>query len=206
MEKIIAKHPSVTVCTAPCGSGKTVFIKECVQRFTQLGLFKKALVIAPSDTLEDDYGFIPEKCHFIATTKKAISERLAQLIKRRQEDPRREPMLLILDDILGSVDFDSAPVVQIFTRYRHLKLTILVATQYPQRITPLIRDNTTYLVMFEQVSMIACRSLRENFCQEFYNGDQLMSFLKENCQDHHFIIVRRREPPKNKYARSKVQL
>lgn len=206
MEKIIEKHPSVTICTGPCGTGKSVFIRASVRRFMQIGLFKKVLVIAPSEVMKNDYRFLPEKCRFIASDKKIVGDRLAQLIKEREEQPAREPMLLILDNMTWSIKFSSDPVKRLFACYRDLRLSILITSHYPLVLPPLVRENVTYVVIFHQTSMRACNALVENFCQEFKHWKQLKQFLDEKCVDYHFILVRTQEPIEKKYIRSKVQL
>ena len=63
-----------------------------------------------------------------------------------KKDNESAHFLLILDNCFSDVNFHSDKAFQkIFTRGRHMKISLMITTQYPYLIPPVARINCDYI-------------------------------------------------------------
>jgi len=64
---------------------------------------------------------------------------LAQIWKKAEAiSNRRKNILLVFDDCIGSVNWKASIVDEVFSNHRHNHVSILVSTQYPNKLPTLI--------------------------------------------------------------------
>ena len=139
-----------TVCL--CGkrhSGKSELIKYIVSLYGHQ--FNKIFVICPSEAVNKFYSqFLPSENIFNDYSDEWINKLMARLIKINvgKKDNEAAHILLILDDCVSDVNFHTAKAFEkLFTRGRHLKISLMITTQYPYLIPPVARINCDYILV-----------------------------------------------------------
>ena len=140
--------PSLFLYAASPGSGKTWMIRWLTYNLVKEGQVDYVFVVCPTSDLNDSYDFVNSSYRHTNVTRS-----LLQKLIRFQSSPGARRMLLILDDCIGSLNFNWPEVNQLFTTYRHLKCTIMLTTQYIFRMPPLIRECAKYAFLFAQRTM-----------------------------------------------------
>lgn len=80
--------------------------------------------------------------------------------------PESAPAFLVLDDGMGTVDFNSKIIKKLISLYRHLNLRIIICIQYlNSTIPPSIRNCITFAIWFQQSQKIAIKALHDSFGQ-----------------------------------------
>ena len=154
-------------------------------------------VVCPTSDLNDSYNFVnPDYRHTVVTRA------LLQKIIRYQSSPNAGRMLLILDDCIGSLNFNHAEVSQLFTTYRHLKCTIMLSSQYIYKVPPLIRECAKYAFLFAQRTMRSMEALFDSYgASKFSKKNEFIKFLRKNTENYNTLLY---IPPEDKYIQYKA--
>ena len=115
-------------------------------------------------------------------------KRLIKLNAGKKDDECAH-ILLVLDDCVSDVNFHSAKNFEkLFTRGRHLKISLIITTQYPYLIPPVARINTDYIL----VGQMNKQGLKV-MCDEFLMGDieprEFMKMYYNATNDYGFLII-----------------
>ena len=108
-----------------------------------------------------------------------------------KNDDDASHILLILDDCIADVNFNkSKSLKQLFVRGRHLKISIIITSQYINSLPPIIRSNCDWVA----VSQVNTQGLdllmneyrfgninKENFRQLYFKNTSKFGFLLINC-------------------------
>jgi len=134
--------PSFIVLYGKKKSGKSNFIKWFIHEYHNEFEY---IYVFTSTKFNDFYTqFIPSK--YIINAKNA--EESIQQIMEHQEETIKEckHCLIVLDDILGSINFTKKidVLIELFSTNRHFNITLIVSTQFPTAVSPLMRSNLDY--------------------------------------------------------------
>ena len=139
-----------TVCL--CGkrhSGKSELIKYIISLYGHQ--FNKIFVICPSEAVNKFYSkVLPPENIFTEYSEEWIEKLMKRLIQINvgKTDDNSAHILLIMDDCVSDVNMHSAKNFEkIFTRGRHLKISLMITTQYPYLIPPVARINCDYILV-----------------------------------------------------------
>ena len=104
--------------------------------------------------------------------------------------PRSKNMLLILDDVTAQLKEkeNQKLLIELSTNRRHLKLSIILISQYLRAIPRCVRSQTTNLVYFKPANELDNNIVRDeyiNLPKETFNN--LMRFVFQNQHDFLFI-------------------
>ena len=171
-------------------SGKSELIKYIVSLYGHL--FNKIFVICPSESVNKFYSqFLPSENIFTDYSDEWIEKLMTRLIKINvgKKDNECAHILLILDDCVSDVNFHSAKAFEkLFTRGRHMKISLMITTQYPYLIPPVARINCDY-ILCGQMNKQSIKLM----CDEFLMGDiSPKDFLKmyyDSTNDYGFLII-----------------
>ena len=180
-----------TVCL--CGkrhSGKSELIKYIVSLYGHQ--FNKIFVICPSEAVNKFYSqFLPSENIFTEYKEEWIDKLMQRLIKINvgKKDNEAAHILLILDDCVSDVNMHTARNFEkIFTRGRHMKISLMITTQYPYLIPPVARINCDYIL----VGQMNKQSIKI-MCDEFLMGDmspkQFLKMYYDSTNDYGFLII-----------------
>jgi hypothetical protein len=133
-----------------CGSrnqGKSVIIRDLVEN--HMGQFDIYVVF--SNTLSNGWyqQFITSRLMF-EEYKPEVLLHLEQAQKERLSKRKKLlNILIIFDDCISLKNKYSDVIMQLFTRGRHLGMSIVFATQTPTMCASIWRQNTTYLILLK---------------------------------------------------------
>ena len=154
--------------------------------------FNKIFVVCPSEAVNKFYSnFINPENIFNDYSESSIEQLMARLVKINvgKKDDESAHILLILDDCVSDVNFHTARNFEkLFTRGRHMKISLMLTTQYPYLIPPVARINCDYIL----VGQMNKQGLKV-MCDEFLMGDMSpKEFLKmyyDSTNDYGFLII-----------------
>lgn len=107
-----------------------------------------------------------------------------------KKKPRSKNMLLILDDVTAQLKEkeNQKLLIELSTNRRHLKLSIILISQYLRAIPRCVRSQTTNLVYFKPANELDNNIVRDeyiNLPKDKFND--LMRFVFQNQHDFLFI-------------------
>lgn len=99
-------------------------------------------------------------------------------------------VLLVFDDILGSINFGSPVWNEIAANHRHNNVSILIASQSMTKLPVYVRDYSNFAVIFYQTTVYARRNAYNNFCEDYGTQQEFINFMNLLPKyKHAFILV-----------------
>lgn len=133
--------------------GKSYWMKEYIKKYI-INSFDRIFYICPSKhspgTLKDlNFGSTKFKL-FISEDKNEIAGMLAYYCKLKDENEKlgNEKWIFIFDDFIKREITNKAPFVQLYTRQRHINISVVFITQKVTALPPEVRNSSSKIVMF----------------------------------------------------------
>ena len=183
------------------GSGKTnLLVNMLTNKNIYKRVFDKVLLVMPKNSIKslknNIFEDLPESQQFnelspdVFETIKQFREEFDEIDEDAKKKPRSKNMLLILDDITAQLkDKENQKLlIELSTNRRHLKLSIILISQYLRAIPRCVRSQTTNLVYFKPANELDNNIVRDeyiNLPKETFNN--LMRFVFQNQHDFLFI-------------------
>ena len=150
--KLTITTPNLSLFVARRSSGKTHLQKHLLYVLAKGGRFKWVLVI----TIVGAENVLPI---FNAEQVETLMQRQADL----REDGIDNPGLLILDDCLGSANFQSDLFTKIASAGRHYRITVWASFQHYHKCPTVIRTNADYLYIMGVQNERVIKALYEEY-------------------------------------------
>jgi len=160
VDEMLPIHPFSIVCSAPCKSGKSVWLANMIMnpKFDWLNRFDRIIWISPTVFTDKSVAPIhkvidPEiEDNPYADKVKLFDDidSIDLIIKTTLEDQKENPeimTLLILDDCLGAMR--SGTLGKVFCKYRHYNLSVFCASQAFRMFCPVTRGNASGYVLWK---------------------------------------------------------
>jgi len=171
-------------------SGKSILLKYLVEH--EKKSFDKIFVICPTESINRFYKeIVPDNCIFDDYSEEWTDNLISSLTKINKDTKpeERKKVLLIFDDILSDVDFHNAPSMKkIFTRGRHVGLSIICTCQYLYQLPPICRVNLDYLLCGQTNNQS-----KNLLCDEFLAGSldrkQFINLYSKATKDYNFLVI-----------------
>lgn len=172
------------------GSGKSVLLKYLVEK--NLEHFEKVFVICPTEEVNSFYaGITEDNCIFSEWREdwaSALIQRMTTQNKGKSKEERKN-VLLILDDCMADTNFHQSKTMKIlFSRSRHINISIFCTCQYLHNLPPLCRNNMDW-VMVGQMN----KQSQSLLCDEYMSGEiEKTDFIKlynRATKDYSFLII-----------------
>lgn len=185
------QNKCVTVC-AKRGSGKTVCISWLIS--LERENFKKIILMCPTEDVDSYYvkkGIVSSKCVFFKFDESFILRLIEKMtnINRGREKTDLEQVLLILDDCISDTRLhDSKAVNLLFTRGRHLGISLIITTQHIKGVPPIARTNSDF-VLVGQLNQASIEILAEEFRSGGLDKKQFMQLYNRNTKDYNFLCI-----------------
>ena len=178
-------------------SGKSVLTKNLIMYL--LNKFEYKFVVLFSDTAKfnGDYDFLKHK-DMIYESDQMDSKipKILNLQKQRNKKLKNKVHgLIILDDV--KLYTTSKPLVDLASKGRHYKLTVIVSVQFPKTlISPAIRSNIDYL-FWSDLNETGLKAVYESITikQSFKN---FVQFVEEHNHSYQFMFFNGKENDKTK--------
>lgn len=97
--------------------------------------------------------------------------------------------LLILDDCLGSANFQNSLFTKLASAGRHYNLTVWISFQHFYKVPTVLRTNSDYLFILGNHPIKVSKTLYEDFQTEGVNDFKEMDILLKNATDDHGILI-----------------
>ena len=193
-----------TVCL--CGkrhSGKSELIKYIISLYGHQ--FNKIFVICPSEAVNKFYSkVLPPENIFTEYSEEWIEKLMKRLIQINvgKTDDNSAHILLIMDDCVSDVNMHSAKNFEkIFTRGRHLKISLMITTQYPYLIPPVARINCDYILV-GQLNKQGLKVMSDEFLMGDISPKEFSKMYYESTNDYGFLIINNNSTASNNNVNS----
>ena len=196
--------------TARRNSGKSQLLRYIVESGKKD--FKAIFVICPTEEINSFYkGLVKPENVFSEYKEEWANDLIAKMTKLNsgKSDSDASHILLILDDCCSDHNFHQSKSLKVlFTRGRHLKISLMITAQYPYHIPPISRVNCDYIL----VGQLNQQGL-ELLCKEYLLGaiskQEFVSMYHENTSDYGFLVINNNSVKSNEdldsiYGRLKV--
>jgi hypothetical protein len=134
---------------------------------------------------------IPQNAIFDEYTEEWASKLIKTLTLENSNKPRSEQkkVLLILDDLISDLNFHQSKTLKtIYSRGRHIGLSIILTTQYLNSISPLIRNNSDYIFVGQQ-NRSSVELLQSQFMSGNINKQEFLAMYYKNTVDFNFLVI-----------------
>lgn len=196
--KWLADHlqapPFLMSILAPVKSGKTTTIVNIV---LNPALYRKAwsrvYLVSPTARVDETFAPLigdPAATAHVPASPKEFEAAISSVITAVGEGD--EPSVLVVDDCVNLIGASSV-FLGLCTRYRHLKLSIIVATQYFKALPPVVRSNTSMFLVFRLTNEKELMAWLEEEAGNFPPRELEAAYRAITKHKYHFLRVDRRE-------------
>lgn len=144
------------------GSGKSNLIHWLIKSHSKAWSY--GFVICPS-AYDGGYDFMDTR--FV---KPMYQQEFLEDVVAIQSKKESKPMLLVLDDCLGFVKFNTDIWRRTLMTSRHLKMTVIIASQHVSRIPTEVREACSNVFMFKQNTKNAMVAVYDSFLQHKFDS------------------------------------
>ena len=171
-------------------SGKSQLIRYLI--LLNKHLFNKIFLICPTECVNSFYSDILEKRNIRTSYDDDFIKNLIDTMTRansNQPKDKRQNVLLILDDCISDATIKtSKPFELLFTRGRHINISIIFISQYLKAaITPVIRNNIDFC-LFSQVNAQGLKLIFDEYNYNLSKQDFYDLFQKAT-KDYGFLVI-----------------
>ena len=171
-------------------SGKSQLIRYLI--LLNKKQFDKIFLICPTEGVNSFYSDIIEKRNIHTKyEERFISNLIDTMTKANSNQPKdkRQNVLLILDDCISDATIKtSKPFELLFTRGRHINISIIFISQYLKAaITPVIRNNIDFC-LFSQVNAQGLRLIFDEYNYNLSKSD-FYELFKNATKDYGFLVI-----------------
>lgn len=170
-------------------SGKTACFKYLYKKYWKKQM-KLTYLISPTAEISGDYdGIIHKECMLTDVELAEYKiQGIAKMCRDKKMKGKNYPVMLVIDDSLGVVDFNKSYFCHLMATSRHINLTIVIMMQNLTRyMSPALRNNLSYIFINRTAdSNIKC--LYE-LCGCWEKINDLRAFLRANLVNYQTIMV-----------------
>jgi len=182
------KFPFLMASIAKRGSGKSFLTKYLVHNWIENGDIDEVMAFTNTNELNGEYDYLKKKFIFNRydeQTMKKIME--AQKTQIKKNPKKVKNILVIMDDVIGSLDSYSPTVRELITQGRHYKISLILNIQISKReFSTDFRKNADYFLIGYN-GKDTFRQLYEEF--EFKGKlNEFVEFMHQNTTDYNFVL------------------
>ena len=188
----LKSEPIRLITSGFSGCGKTNLIVNILMNDKLLGnVYDNIYIINPNfynDGLYHGYFDIPKENVYLEYSDDVIT----QIIKKSIPS---EKTVIVIDDCVGTEDFyqrfaskKSSPLIKLATHGRHSGISMIILTQSMKYVTPIIRQQSNVLIVFQAFS----KQEQKNIYEEKGRGsfDEFKTFLeKQTERSYQFLVI-----------------
>ena len=191
--------PSINLLIGTPGSGKSYMIKSLIFQTSLKKQFDYIVVFC--NTSFDGYKFLPQEYVHNVYDENIMNN----IIKIQIKNPSAK-CLIILDDVVGSINFNTNLWRKIVSQFRHYNMSLFFSVQYIKSIPPLVRECANFCFIFQTSSKKTIKELYEQYGQIFDTESAFKRFIISNTQDFNTILINVKEGDfKKKFLQYKAQ-
>ena len=182
------KFPLLMCSVAKRGSGKSFLTKYLVHNWIENGDIDEVMAFTNTNEMNKEYDYLKKKFIFNRydenTMKMIMEAQKKQIIK---DSKKVKNVLVIMDDVIGSLDSYSPTVRELITQGRHYKISLILNIQISKReFSTDFRKNADYFLIGYN-GKDTFKSLFDEF--EFQGKlPEFVNFMHENTTDFNFVL------------------
>lgn len=182
-------NKTITLVGKRC-SGKSYMLKHILQY--EANHFAKIFCICPTELVNHFYSdIIPSNCIYETYDEEWAEKLITKLTiancNKKPEEQKK--VLLILDDLIADINIHQSKTLRIiYSRGRHIGLSVILTTQYLNSLSPLIRNNSDYVFVGQQ-NRASVELLQQQFQSGDINKKEFMEMYYRNTTDYNFLLI-----------------
>ena len=119
----------------------------------------------------------------------SLIEKMTDINKGKKTKDEKTHILLILDDCCSDANLSKMPSFRkIFTRGRHIGISIFVSAQYIFHVSPIIRSNADYFIV-GQLNNASIKKLMDEFLRGNITENQFKKLYNDNTKNFSFLVI-----------------
>lgn len=199
INEIVPKPPMILTCVSPAKTGKSTICGNLILRYYK-NCFDRIFVFSPTaSTDKTTRSYLKAFENDDVETELIVFEDHTDLMnadtyiqeiindQNKQEQKKRDRVLIVVDDCVG---FQFKKLNYLCTRYRHLNISIIQNSQNYRRLDPLMRVNSTAIIINEITNMKELGKLEEEILDNIPNWKQHYDYAtKEKYNFLYFNIL-----------------
>ena len=167
------------------GSGKTVLAKQLIS--DEKNVFSQIFLFSPTEKINKDYEDLVKPTHIYDHFSDQWGKKLIEKLSSTPKD-QLKPVLLIFDDCGSERNWDtSKEFIKLFTRGRHLKISVLTLNQYVYQLPKICRSNLDWVLASQQNSQ-SVDIIVDEFNNTMKNED-FRKLYQKAIQDYGFFVI-----------------
>jgi hypothetical protein len=175
-----------TLLVAKRNSGKSILLRYLVK--CEISSFNKIFIVCPTECVNNFYkDLTPKDCIFDEYNDDWMMRLIESMTKNTTE--KKKKVLIILDDAVADTDFHHTKALKIlYARSRHIRISIILTTQYINSVSPFMRLNSDYIFIGQQNK----RSI-DIITDEYLAGDidkpDFIKLFNKSTKDFSFLVI-----------------
>jgi hypothetical protein len=181
----------VNKCVGFCAkrnSGKSVLIKYIVNHFKDK--FEKIFLISPTEKINGFFkDVVDSKYVYEELNEKWLIQLIDKMTKMNSNKPDKDKtnILVIFDDVCTDNNMKMKAFQSLFTRGRHLNISIIITMQYIHHLPPVCRANFDYFIV-SQMNEQSIDMLYDEFISHL-KRKEFQELYKKSIVDYNFLII-----------------
>ena len=170
LDKLLPQGQFILVFVAPPRSGKTTTILNMIYNdmFNYKSLYERIIYISPTimhdrtlQPIRDDEEIIKYYEHEDLDNLPALIQAIIEDQEKAKKEGDEPDTLIILDDLLDKLR--DITLSRLAALHRHYKISLILTTQNYKSISPIIRNCTSYWIIFKNHLNKEVKKLEEDF-------------------------------------------
>jgi hypothetical protein len=190
MEDFDPVNKTLLFCGKRC-SGKSFLIKHLLSCHKK---WKKTYLICPTENVNSFYtkdGVIPKENVMDEYDEEWVEALITNMTKINANKTKKDAtnVLLILDDCVTDVNFhQSKALKKLYSRGRHIFITVIMTTQYLYSIPPIARNNTDY-VFVGMLNKQSLALLSDEYMSGSIEKPEFLEMYHSAVKEYGFFVI-----------------
>jgi len=171
-------------------SGKSQMLRYLFNQ--QKHLFKAVFCICPTESVNKFYSDLIKKQNIFDSYNEEWVEKLITKmtqVNAGKSDKDASHILLILDDLCSDTNFhQSKSFKKLCTRGRHVKISVIITSQYIYQIPPVARNNSDF-ILCSQMNTQGLDLLSTEFLFGNLSKKDFIDLYYKNTADYGFLVI-----------------
>ena len=183
-----------TICfSAKRGSGKSRLLRFILKR--NKDEFDAIFIICPTEPVNKFYdGILPSSNIFDCYNEKWVEDIIKKmtLVNSNKSFEEQKHIMIIFDDCCSDESFSTRKkypnFYKLFTRGRHLNISVMITSQYLHQLPPIIRNNCDYLLVGQNNAQ-GIEILTKDFRAGTISKKDFVKLYYANTSDYKFLLI-----------------
>ena len=171
-------------------SGKSQMLRYLYNQ--QKHLFRAVFVVCPTETVNSFYSDLVKKENIFDSYNEEWVEKLITKmtqVNAGKSEKDASHILLILDDLCSDTNFhQSKSFKKLCTRGRHVKISVIITSQYIYQIPPVARNNSDF-ILCSQMNTQGLDLLSTEFLFGNLSKKDFIDLYYKNTADYGFLVI-----------------